>query len=149
MTVATARRRSGFTHDVEVDGHRLVIDEPDWLGGNDEGPSPSRVLAASLAACTAITVEMYAERKGWDVGALEVRAKHEPDERGTIGSFLVTLRLPAGLDEDQIDRIRTIAHKCPIHRVLTSGGGVKIEDRVEVINSGTDAPRRGESKRPS
>ncbi len=67
-----AKRRSGFAHDVEIEGgHSLVTDEPESAGGTDEGPSPTRLLAASLAACTAITVEMYADRKGWDVGALE------------------------------------------------------------------------------
>ena len=65
MVRATARRRQGFTHDVEIQGgHRLVIDEPEDAGGGNEGPSPTRTVAAALAACTAITTEMYADRKG-------------------------------------------------------------------------------------
>ena len=68
-----ARRRSGYTHDVEIEGgHKLVIDEPLDSGGANEGPSPTRTLGAALAACTAITTEMYAERKGWELGALQV-----------------------------------------------------------------------------
>ena len=76
MVEVTARRREGFTHDVEIDGEeRLVIDEPEESGGANEGPSPTRTLAAALAACTAITVEMYADRKGWDLGAVEVEVE--------------------------------------------------------------------------
>ena len=65
-----ARRREGFAHEVEIEGgHTLLVDEPARVGGTDTGPSPGRLLAASLAACTAITIEMYAERKGWEIGA--------------------------------------------------------------------------------
>ncbi len=65
-----ARRREGFAHDVEIEGgHTLRVDEPTAAGGTDTGPSPTRLVAAGLAGCTAITMEMYAERKGWDVGA--------------------------------------------------------------------------------
>ena len=61
-----ARRRSGFAHDIEIDDgdHRLVVDEPVEAGGTDAGPSPARLVAAGLASCVAITMEMYAERKG-------------------------------------------------------------------------------------
>ena len=61
---ATARRIEGFQHRVEVDGHELITDEPQDAGGTDKGPSPTRLLTASLAACTAITIVMYADRKG-------------------------------------------------------------------------------------
>ena len=68
-----ARRIEGFAHEVEIEGgHTLVVDEPADRGGTDTGPRPTQLLAASLAGCTAITIEMYAERKGWDVGAIEV-----------------------------------------------------------------------------
>ena len=78
MVRATARRRQGYTHDVEIQGgHRLVIDEPEEAGGANQGPSPTRTLAAALAACTAITMEMYAERKGWELGEVEVEVEME------------------------------------------------------------------------
>ena len=76
MPKVFARRRAGYTHDVEIEGgHTLVIDEPVADGGANEGPSPTRTLAAALAACTAITAEMYGDRKGWDLGALEVEVE--------------------------------------------------------------------------
>jgi putative redox protein len=100
-----ARRREGFTHEVDINGsHTLVLDEPKEAGGADEGPSPTRTVAAALAACTAITMEMYAGRKEWDVGDVEV----------------------------QVDV--TYEKATPtVHRLLASETTVSIEDRVEPV----------------
>ena len=70
MITATARRRKGHRHEVDADGHLVVVDEPTDAGGTDGGPSPTRLLAASLASCTAITIGMYADRKEWDIEGL-------------------------------------------------------------------------------
>ena len=125
-----ARRRKGFAHEIETDsGHSFVIDEPAEVGGNDEGPSPTRTLGAALAACTAITAEMYAERKGWDVGALEVAV--EIGYEGPVPtSFDVTLRCPGELDDDQLGRLLTVAAKCPVHRALANESKVTVTDHV-------------------
>jgi putative redox protein len=130
MARAVARRIEGFAHDVEIDGeHAFRVDEPADAGGTDTGPRPTRVLAASLAACTAITVEMYADRKGWDVGELEVCVDVAYD--GAVPSeFTVTMKPPDGLDDDQLERLRVIAGKCPVHRVLASETRVTITDRL-------------------
>jgi putative redox protein len=131
MPRAIARRREGYTHDVEIDGHTLVSDEPAAAGGADQGPSPTRLLAAALASCVAITVEMYAGRKGWDLGRLEVVVDMEYGESSLPKSFLVTLKLPRDLPGEQRERIEAIAAKCPVHRTLA--GEVEIEDRVELV----------------
>jgi putative redox protein len=128
---AIARRRDGYTHDVEIDGHTLVADEPAAAGGADQGPSPTRLLAAALASCVAITVEMYADRKGWDLGKLEVVVDMEYGESSLPKSFLVTLKLPRDLSSEQRERIEAIAAKCPVHRTLA--GGVEISDRIELV----------------
>jgi len=128
---AVARRRSGYTHDVEIEGgHSLVIDEPEASDGADQGPSPTRTLAAALAACVAITVEMYAARKEWDVGEVEVEVEMKYGEKSQPRSFAVTLKLPQGLSEEQIERLGVVASKCPIHRMLSDG--VELTDRVEI-----------------
>ena len=132
MPKAIARRRQGFKHDVEIDGeHTLVIDEPLDSGGANEGPSPTRVLAAALAACTGITVEMYAGRKGWELGAVEVEVEMSYDDKGTPSSFDVTLKVPEPLEQEQQDRLLVIAGKCPVHRALASETEVVVEDRIE------------------
>jgi putative redox protein len=133
VVTVVARRREGFTHEVEIEGgHTLVIDEPRAAGGADEGPSPTRVLAASLAACTAITLEMYADRKQWAVGDVEVAVGMEFTRTVPTG-FTVTLRLPTGLSEEQQERIRVIAGKCPVHRALAAETEIEIRDRIELV----------------
>lgn len=124
---ATARRLQGHHHEVEVDDHVVVVDEPTEAGGTDAGPSPTRLLAASLASCTAITIGMYTERKGWDIDGLEVAVDFDGPPRGDEKpEFVVTLGLPDGLDGEQASRIEAIAAKCPVHRVLAGGARVEI-----------------------
>lgn len=130
MVKVVARRREGYTHDVEIEGgHSLVLDEPEEKGGDDQGPSPVRTLGAALAACTAITVEMYADRKGWELGRLEVEVGIEYDGPAAK-SFEVMLRCPADLDDDQLERLRRIASKCPVHKALTQETPVAITDHA-------------------
>src|SRR5438067_1598528 len=106
---ATATHTNGFTHRIDVRQHQLTADEPSENGGNDEAPTPQELLAASLASCTAITLEMYAERKGWDIGTIAVDCEYEQAERGSPTEFAVTLRLPDGLSPEQIERLSVIA----------------------------------------
>jgi len=127
----TARRTDGFKHQIKIRGHELLLDEPTDQGGEDAGPSPQEMLAASLASCTAVTMEMYAGRKGWDVSGLEVDCDYAPAERGSPTRFELVLRMPAHLDEEQRQRLTVIAAKCPVHRTLE--GEVLFEERVEVV----------------
>ena len=126
---AVARRTEGFRHTIDVRHHHLTVDEPEDQGGDDTAPSPQELLAASLASCTAVTLEMYAQRKGWDIGHVEVECEYTPAERGCPTKFELVLRLPAGATEEQVDRLKIIAAKCPIHRVLD--GEVMFRERVE------------------
>ena len=127
---ATARQRRKFTHDLKVRKHRMTADEPEDMGGEDMGPSPQELLAASLASCTAITIEMYAKRKGWNVDGLEVACDYTPAERGAVTRFELVMRMPAHLSDDQVERLQIIAAKCPVHRTLE--GEVAFEERVEL-----------------
>jgi putative redox protein len=129
---AIARRREGYTHDVEIDGHTVVVDETEAAGGANLGPSPTRLLAGSLASCTAITIEMYANRKGWELGAIEVVVDVEY-QASVPTSFLVTMKLPTELSTEQQQRLEVIAGKCPVHRALSSDTEVTIEDRIELV----------------
>jgi putative redox protein len=126
-----ARRVEGYAHDVELDGgHDLRVDEPADKGGTDTGPRPTQLLGASLAGCIAITVEMYAERKGWDLGEVEVDV--EVGYEGPVPtSFEVGLKLPATLDEEQRRRLLVIATKCPVHKVLAGEAQVNVTERLE------------------
>jgi putative redox protein len=127
---AVARQRENFAHDLKIGRHRLTADEPEDSGGDDMGPNPQELLAASLASCTAITVEMYAKRKGWNVEGLEVDVDYTPAERGSATTFTMIMRMPAHLSEDQVERLQVIANKCPVHRTLE--GEVVFDERVEL-----------------
>jgi putative redox protein len=128
-----ARRREGFAHEVEIEGgHTVLVDEPVEAGGADTGPSPTRLVAAGLASCIAVTIEMYAERKGWDVGPVEVDVDVEY-EGFAPRSFAVTLHLPAELSEEQRERLLVIARKCPVHRALTDETPVTVAEQVEPL----------------
>jgi putative redox protein len=125
-----ARHRDGFAHEIEIDGHSLTVDEPAEAGGADAGPRPTRLLAASLAGCVAITVEMYAERKGWELGPVEVDVEMAYD--GPVpSSFEVGLKLPAELSGEQRRRLLTIASHCPVHKVLVGEASVTVSERLE------------------
>ena len=129
---ATARRENGsLRHSVTMRDHTLVADEPKDEGGDDSGPSPQELLAASLASCTAITIEMYAKRKRWDVGEVTVHVEYEPAQRGSPTRFRMTVDFPKELPEDQRERLMQIGAKCPVHRVLE--GEVMFEESVELV----------------
>jgi len=129
---ATARRDGEtFKHDVEIRTHRVTADEPEETGGDDIGPSPQELLAASLASCTAITIEMYAKRKGWQIGDIAVDVNYEPAQRGSPTKFAMNVKLPKELPEEQRERLMQIAAKCPVHRTLE--GEVMFEESVEVV----------------
>ena len=130
---ATARRDGGtFRHTVQVREHQLCVDEPFIKGGEDAGPDPRELLAASLASCTAITMEMYAARKGWDIGHVEVDVEYMPADKGCTTKFQLVLRLPDDLPEEQVEKLTVIAAKCPVHRALD--GEVMFLERVERVH---------------
>jgi putative redox protein len=132
MPSALARRRKGYGHEIEIREHRLIADEPEDKGGTDTGPKPTELLAASLASCTAITIEMYADRKEWDLGQVEVTADFTEASTDSPASFKVDIKVPAELDEDQRERVLVIAGKCPVHRALAAQD-VRIEDDLELV----------------
>ncbi len=130
---AIARRSDGtLKHEIQFgsDQHRVVADEPEENGGTDEGPSPQELLAASLASCSAITMEMYANRKGWNIGEIVVDVDYEPSQRGSPTRFSMVVTLPKELPEEQRERLMQIAAKCPVHRTLE--GEVMFEETVEL-----------------
>ena len=130
MRATAHRENSRFSHDVAIRAHHVTADEPEENGGDDAGPSPQELLAASLASCTAITIEMYAKRKGWEIGELQVDVNYEPAQRGSPTKFALEVELPKELPEEQRERLMQIAAKCPVHRTLE--GEVMFDERVKL-----------------
>ena len=129
---AVVHRRNGYEHELEIREHRLIVDEPEEKGGTDRGPSPGELLAASLASCTAITIEMYADRKQWGLGAVEVAVEFTEATTDDPPTFELRIRLGAELSEEHRERILTIAGKCPVHRALKAQN-VVVNDSLELI----------------
>ena len=128
-----AERFHGYAHDVEIEGgHKIRIDEPTAAGGTDTGPSHTRLVASGLAGCVAITMEMYAERKGWDIGPVEVEVDVTYLDYTPL-SFTVTLRLPSGLSDEQRERLLVVAEKCPVHKLIAGETDVVITDEIEAL----------------
>ena len=131
MKVSARREGDSLRHTVQVREHSVTVDEPVTSGGDDAGPDPRELLAVSLASCTAITMEMYAARKGWEIGSIEVDVEYTPAERGCPTRFDLIMRLPDNLPEEQVQKLRVIAAKCPVHRVLD--GEVMFQERIERV----------------
>lgn len=126
---AVSRAQGGFKHVIDVGPHRLTADEPAEKGGSGSGPTPQELMAASLVSCTAITMQLYAQRKGWNLDDLTVEVEFQPAERGAPTQFEMILGLPDDLTDEQVEKLRVIAAKCPIHRTLE--GEAMFTERVE------------------
>ncbi len=121
-----------FTTEIQADDHSIMADEPASVGGNDFGPSPYELLNASLGACTAMTLKMYARRKKWDLQEVLVHlsycksmayADHKADpekSNSRIDRFEIELELIGDLDDAQRARLLEIAEKCPVHKTISS-----------------------------
>lgn len=139
----TVRTGESLYTEISANGHTMVADEPVSLGGTDEGPNPYDYLIGALGACTAMTVRMYADRKGWPLESATVHLKHEKihardceeceTENGKIDRIGMDIELAGPLEDEQKTKLLEIAEKCPVHRTLDS------ETVIEILPSGEKA----------
>ena len=121
---------SGYRSDVLANGHALIADEPESVGGSNAGPSPYEYLLAALGSCTGMTIRMYADRKQWPVDGVTVRLKHDKihaedcetceTREGRVDWIEREIELEGPLDDEQRQRLLEIADRCPVHRTLHS-----------------------------
>ena len=103
----------------------FLVDEPHSVGGLGSGPNPYDLLSTALGACTAMTLRLYAERKGWNLGRIRVSVLHHRASLQTRDLFERTIHLEGSLDEAQTARLLEIADLCPVHRTLDRGSDVR------------------------
>jgi putative redox protein len=131
LTTVHVTNAKGYQVRARTATHVLMADEPQSLGGDDLGPAPYELLLASLGACTAMTLRMYAQRKGLDLRAVHVELSHEKiyrkdceactgdgPENQKVDRIHRTIRLEGDLTAEQRERIMQIAAKCPVHQTL-------------------------------
>ena len=128
--VVAQTEQGSFTTELKAGKHRLIADEPATVGGADLGPTPYDLLSSGLAACTTMTLQMYATRKKWDLREAKVHIDYKKDyyqdaencetSDTKIDQFHRTLELIGDLDDQQRKRLLEIADKCPVHKTLHS-----------------------------
>lgn len=116
-SVHVAAAGGPFAHNIQVRHHTVVCDEATDVGGEDRGPNPTELLLGALGACVAMTLKMYAGRKGWELGDLTIDLKGRDDN----GVFVVerALHFGAPLTDEQRTRLAEIAARCPVSRRIT------------------------------
>lgn len=118
---------SRYATRIKAGHHILISDEPAAEGGTDQGPTAHQLLLSALGACTAITLRMYADRKGWDLQRVSVDLNMDGSDNtsGPETKIYLKLSLEGQLDTAQRERLAAIAKKCPVHKTLT--GAITIE----------------------
>lgn len=138
--VVEERNAAGLRVRVRAGGISFVADEPVSAGGLGTGPNPYELLSAALGACTAMTLRLYAARKGWPLEGVDVAVRHEDGDL-----FISEVRLEGPLDAAQYARLIQIAGRCPVHRTLT--GGARIETRPASVSPAPPASLQARSGR--
>ena len=118
---------TGFAQRIQARSHQLQADEPLSNGGTDSGPAPYELLLAGLAACTSLTLRMYADRKQWPLEKIRVEVTSEKIDKTTI--FIRHVYFEGALDDEQRNRLLQIANACPVHKALTNPIEIKTELR--------------------
>lgn len=128
--VIVTAERSGLLQNITIGPHQLRADEPIAFGGADAGPDPYELLLAALGACTGMTIRMYAERKKWPLEGVQVQLAHSKihaedcahceTQPRSLDRIEREISFTGKLSADQLQRLREIADRCPVHRTLSS-----------------------------
>ena len=128
-TIARAKITSTdthYVHDIHAGRYDLKTDEPVALGGQGQGPAPFDLYLASLSACTATTLRMYAERKGWDLGEFRAELVAQRDDDGHLHVNHI-LHASGPLDDAQWTRLLEVVANTPVTKVMREGATITSE----------------------
>jgi len=131
MTTVTVRSQHNYQQEIVAGDHFIFADEPVDIGGDDTGPNPYALILGGLGACTSITLQMYARRKGWPLEGVEVELMHGRDyakdcadcelDDARLDRVQINITLRGALSDEQRGRLLEIATKCPVNKTLSAG----------------------------
>ena len=140
MTSVVVKGGPGLRQEIRVRDKRVVADEPKDVGGGDEGPTPYELLLGALGACTAMTLVLYAGRKGWPIAGVTVELEHDrihardcadcESDRGFLDRIRERITVDGPLHEEQRGRLEEIARQCPVRRSLSRD--IVVEDELRL-----------------
>lgn len=107
--------------------HEILADEPEDIGGSDQGLTPYELILAGLGACTSVTLKMYAQRKGWVLRDVDVKLEMV-NEKGHSPVIIRKIKVQGDLTPEQCDRLLQIANTCPVHNLLDNP--IEIESAI-------------------
>jgi putative redox protein len=116
---------TGYAQEIRAGRHRLTSDEPIAAGGTDTGASPYALVLSGLGSCTSITLRMYAERKGWELGNVHVDLRLFRDHESGAVRITRTIQVSGALSEEQRARLAEIAEKTPVTKTLRAGATIE------------------------
>jgi putative redox protein len=117
----TVRTESGLRHSIAIGEHTLHADAPVAFGGQGSAPEPHDLFDASLGACKALTLMLYAKGKGMPLESIDVQvARDDSDERAGTYRLAVSLDLHGALTDEQRQQLLRIADKCPLHKLMSN-----------------------------
>lgn len=132
--------QGGLVQRVEARNKRLLADEPVEVGGTNQGPTPYELLLGALGSCTAMTIILYARRKGWPLEGVRVELSYDrvhaqdcedcEEQDAYLEQFTKVVTVRGPLDEEQRARLEEISRKCPVHRTLM--GQIRIDDELRL-----------------
>lgn len=114
----------GMKHEINAGSHKMISDAGKDIGGDESGPNPHELLLASLGTCTSMTLKVFAQRRGWKLDEVHVKLDEEtvedPNNPGKkMAKITRDIQVRGDLTKEQLDTLKSIADKCPIHKILT------------------------------
>ena len=126
---ASVTGAAGYAQRIKTSSHEIAADEPEKRGGTNTGPSPYELMLSSLGACTAITMRMYADRKQWALGTIDVKLRLVKDGDDPM-RIERKISVSEAIDEEQLRKLQEIADKTPVTKALAAG--VPIQTVLEI-----------------
>ncbi|MDA8886786.1 OsmC family protein [Bacteroidia bacterium] len=118
-----------YLMEIKTTSHTVMVDEPEAIGGSNQYPNPAQYLLSALASCTAITIKMYADNKGWNLGEInvDVKMKEIISSGKPMKTIVKAVQFENHLEDEQIERLLTIGSKCPISKLLEQPVNMEFE----------------------